>query len=529
MALPLFSPIILRDYQKVLVDNVVSAVSRGDKDTLVIASCGAGKTVCMVKIAEILLDNAREDEVVLILSHLSLLTIQTKAKFARFSPLPVGVLQASVMPSSDDKVVISTMQSSVDFSKIATYYDQCKKIVKYIIIDEAHCRWSNSYKSILDTFPNAQAIDFTATPYIGNRLAVSQYTSVAFQISLEEMINNKYLVPPVLRQILIDNDTPEKKCALFMKTYQQFEDGKKSIFFLRTKAECKLLCDAFINEGVKAAIVTDAISANKREKIFGGYEANEYDVLLTVNVLTAGFDTLVCESIFMLGTGSPIVYMQRMGRALRPIDGDSVKPHHTKQTSRIYVFGELPEIESGKFEKTHNLTVSPKKYSECVTLEEKMDYLEVNEQTDSEEYLLCKASIKVQRLAKKIDMPTLLSLMSEQAIPDRFMHKLADGVDTFKKLQGGDVLASSNQLSTLKAKGVNPPPGLTSNEASFIIHSLTGSGMNHNNNSKFILTEGKFKGSHIRDISFAYKSLVVRKWPNSPLAKLIKEFHPKIR
>lgn len=523
--MPTFTKLELRPYQQECVDGVLNAINHGDKQTLVIASTGAGKTVVMVRIAELLLEQSSSNDVVLILSHLSLLTIQTRKKFEKFSQLRVGVLQASKVPKNDSQVIISTVQSSKDFAKIATYYETSGKTIKYIVIDECHMRFSNSYKQVLETFPNAQTIDFSATPFLKGKLTTSHYDSVAFQISLNEMIDLKYLVPPLLRQMLIEKDTTEKLCALFLKTYLEYERDKKSIMFMRTKEECKLMCDALVREGVKAAMVTDAVSAKQRDEIFEGYELDAYDVLVSVNVLTAGYDSPRCESVFMRGTDSPTVYLQRIGRALRPLDSDSVKPHHSKQDARCYVFGTLPEIESGVLEATHKLSVKPKKFEECVDFNEQKDWLEVNDLVESPEYRLCMASIKVKKIADKIKMNVLSSLIEHREIPQEFMEKLAKGCDTFKPLLGGESPASANQLSVMKSIGLNPSSEMSSNEARFLIHSLTGQQVSHHKIDDYVARDGKFKGVHVRDMPFVYKRIIVKKAPMSELAQMIKKYH----
>jgi superfamily II DNA or RNA helicase len=519
----------LRPYQQELVDGVLTAIGRGDKQTLVISPTGSGKTCSFIRLSEHLINDASGDEVVLILSHLSLLTSQTKQKFTKFSSLPVGILQASKMPSVDDRVIVSTVQSSRDFAKIAAYYELSGKKVRYIITDESHLRWSQSYKAVYDTFPEAQLIDVTATPFLRGRLAINAYDSVAFQISLSEMIEQKYLVEPVLRQIEIESDTKEKKCAIFMRTYQQYESGNKAVFFMRDKEECRLLCDALISEGVKAAIVTDAITGSKRDAILTGFEGDEYDVLVSVNVLTAGWDSLVCQAIFMQGTDSPSVYMQRLGRALRPQDGMSVKPEHDKQDARCYVFGTLPEIQSGEFIQTHNMTLKPKKYDECANFDEQADWLELNDMTDTVEYQICQASIKVQRLANKINMDVLNQLIETKSIPSQFMLKLASGVDSFKPIQGGNAPASYQQVLTMQKLGLIPPNGITSNEARLVIQSLTGKATHHHQSDKFIIKSGKFAGSHIKDVSWPFRQAILKRYPNSDIAKQIREFYPSTR
>ena len=514
----------LRPYQANLVQNVITALNHGDKETLVISPTGSGKTVCVIKIAESLIESANPDEVVLILSHLSLLTEQTKKKFQRFSALPVGILQASRMPRADDRVIISTMQSARDFSKLLSYYETSKKKIRYIITDESHFRWSKSYQSIYETFPNAQLIDFTATPFRNRRLAVNGYDSVAFQTSLSELIDQKYLVPPVLRQMVIEDDTIEKKCAILMQTYVNFERGKKAIMFMRTKEECKLLCDALLFNGINAAVVTDNVRGEKRDKIFQGFDQDMYDVLLSVNVLTAGFDSLLCESVFMFGTHSPTTYLQRVGRAFRPMDGESLKPHHSKQNARIYVFGSTPTIQSGAIEKHHNRAIRPKKFSECETTEEKIEWLKDSELTDTPEYQFHVASNKVQKLAGKINISALERLIDEGSISDEFMHKLARGVDKFRNIQGGDVKASQKQVKILDSLSFKYPETITSSEASFVIQSLTGKIVGHHESDEFVLKIGRFAGSHVKDIPGAFKGIVLKRFPTSEAAKKIRAY-----
>lgn len=525
MNFSMHSTLTLRPYQNNLVEGVLAAINHGDNSTLVISPTGSGKTVCFIKICERLIDQCADDEVVLILSHLSLLTDQTKKKFNRFSSLPVGILQGQKLPEPTDRVIVSTMQSSRMFEKIVHYYDTSGKRIRYIVIDESHMRFSASYQEILRTFPKAQVIDFTATPFKDRKLATSSYDSISFQISLMELIEQKYLVPPILKQILLESDSSAKKCAMMLRTYQEYELGKKAIMFMANKEECKLLSDALVQEGIKAAVITDAVTGKKRDAIFEGYDNDLYDVLISVNVLTAGFDSLLCECVFMFGTESPTVYLQRVGRALRPVDGDSVKPFHSKRDARIYVFGDTPTIESGVIERHHNQAIKPKKYSDCETLADQIEWLEDNGQTETPEYKFNKAAEKIQRIAKKINMDTLGRMIESKSISAEFMLKLAAGVDNFKAIQGGDRIASKDQILKVLGAGVKDVQGMTSNEANLIITSLTGVSMNHHGSQQFVVKQGKYAGSHVKDLPWAYKSICVKKFPSSEIAQLVNAYH----
>jgi superfamily II DNA or RNA helicase len=519
----------LRPYQQELVDGVLTAIGRGDKNILVISPTGSGKTISFIGLAERLNESMADDECILIMSHLSLLTTQTRAKFEKFSAMPTGVLQGKLQPSASDKVIVSTIQSARVFDKIWQYYEQTQKKIKYIYIDESHRSLNKSYDDTLACFPDVQVINFTASPYRGKRLAINSYDSVAFQISLQEMIDQKYLVPAVVKQVALDQDTTATRCAVIMRSYLEYEKGKKAIIFMKNKDECRLISDALTQEGVNSAIVTDDVTGRKRDKIFADYDSDGVDVLVSVMALEAGFDSLKCEVVLMVGTHSPSTYIQRIGRALRPLDGLSVKPEHSKQSARIYIFGPTPEIESGEYIKHHNAAMKPKKYDECTSIDERLDWLEMADETDSDEYKFNISAQKVQRLASKINMQVLSRLIEDSAIPPQFMLKLASGVDSFKPIQGGNAPASYQQVLAMQKLGLVPPNGITSNEARLVIQSLTGKATHHHQSDKFIVKEGKFKGSHVKDLAWAYKSIILRKFPYSPLAKMIREFHPKVK
>jgi superfamily II DNA or RNA helicase len=522
----------LRPYQDILVNNTLQSIAVGNRNILNIACTGAGKTVCFIRLCELLVDTMADDEVVLILSHLSLLTEQTSEKFARFSDIKVGIMQASVLPTLDSRVIISTMQSARDFSKIAELTTIYNKRVKAIIVDESHRRFSSSYTTIFSYFPTAPIIDFTATPYRNKQLATGFYDDVAYQISLQELIDLKFLVPPVLRQIEFNSDTPEKRCAIVLGTYLEFERGKGAICFMRNKDECKLLCDAFTNSDIKARVVTDNVKARERAEIFRQFNSGEIDALISVEVLTAGFDSPRCEVVSMFGTDAPTSYIQRIGRALRPEDSDSVKPHHKKQTARAYVFGDTPTIQSGVFEKQHNMTIKPKKKEECKTTSEIMEWLEDHEQKDSPEYFHIKEAVRVQKIAKKLNMPLIAAMLEDKSIDPIFLGKLAGGMDRCKDSDKVASIELRKEL-ILALRGntdfyIEDYSNVTENDAKTLYKVATGKDYSRfSANNPHVFKEGMHKGKHVSEVPWAYKSHILKKAPTSDIAKIIRSYHKK--
>lgn len=487
----------------------------------------------MVRLCEELDKTMPDDEVVLILSHLSLLTEQTYEKFAKFSDLKVGIMQASVDPSSDSRVVISTVQSARDFSKIANLTSLLNKKVRCIITDESQRRFSNSYSIVYDYFPNIPLIDYTATPYRNKMLATGFYDDVAYQISLQELIDQKYLVPPILRQIEFNSDTPEKRCAIMLGTYLEFERGKGAICFMRNKNECKVLCDAFTNSGISARVVTDNVKAKQRAEIFTQYSAGEIDVLISVDVLSAGFDSSRCEVVMQFSTASPVNYIQRLGRALRPQDNESVKPHHSKQSGRIYVFGDTPTIQSGEIEKTFKQNIKPKKKEDCKTVSEAMEWLENHDMKDSPEYFHMLEAFRVVKIAKKLNLPLIASMFEDKSIDPQFLGKLAN---VLAKTKANDKPATVELRKALIKATVNNESifiedysKVNEGEAKALIKAVTGSDYRQAGlKEEHYLKDGLHAGKHVKDVPWSYKSIILKKAPGSNIAKVIRSFHTSL-
>jgi superfamily II DNA or RNA helicase len=499
------STLILRDYQSELVGKTLESLAKGHRNIINVASTGAGKTICFVELCNRLSTTLTHDECILIISHLSLLTVQTTKKFEMFSPIKTGVLQADVMPSSNDTVVISTMQSSRNEDKMLDYVTISGKRPRYIITDESHRRFSDSYTKIYGMFPDAQCIDFTATPYKNGKLASGFYDDVAFQISMQELIKKKYLVPPMLRQIKLDSKDSAVKASLILKLYQTKEQGKSGIVFAKSKKEAKLFADVLNNHGINSWVVTDEVNEEQREVIFQKFDDGEAKVLVSVDVLTAGFDAPICSFVIMFQTGSPTAYIQRAGRALRP--------YPNKEYANIYYVGKTPQIESGEIEKLHNNVIKTKKKQDCETVEELLEWLEDNDLKDTPEYHHSKEVRKATKLAEKLNLSTLSRMLNTKEFPDKFTGRLIEGLDNFKCPKKGDSRITAKQKTILEGTvPANKLKELSKYEANAIIYSLTNKYINPEGRDKYMLQDGsKFAGYHIKDTPPLYKRAVAKK------------------
>lgn len=509
----------LRDYQEELVQNTIASINKGHRNILNVASTGAGKTICFVELCNRLASQLEEDQCILVISHLSLLTVQTKKKFEEFSDLKVGVLQADKMPRRGSQIIISTMQSSSNEDKMLDYIITSEKRPRYIITDESHRRFSESYSKIYNMFPDAQCIDFTATPYKNRKLASGFYDDIAFQVSMKELVEMKYLVPPVLKQIKLDRKESAVRASLVLKLYQINEMGSSGIIFAKSKDEAKLMSDVLNENGISSFVVTDEVTEKQREVVFEKFNKGEIKCLVSVDVLTAGFDAPICSFVMMFQTGSPTAYIQRAGRALRP--------YTNKTHANIYYIGETPTIESGEIEKLHNNTLKPKKKEDCETVTELTEWLEDNDLKDSPEYHHSKEVKKACRLADKLKLETLSKLLNTREFPEKFTGKLIKSLEKFKPWKEDRSITNKQKVlleDILPKEKVN---SLTMNEASAVIQSALGKYINPIGSDKHVFQDGLHKGKHVKDVNWAYKSAVLKKAPASSAAKTIRSWHRK--
>ena len=301
---------------------------------------GAGKTEIFCKIAERFVQ-MYPDKSVMVLSHLSLLTQQTMARFkARLPHILTGVFQADQVPDQDAQVIVGTMQTSRDGRKSDFLKLQANREVGLVVIDEAHYLDNPSYnKTLNEWFPKAKQLGCTATPFRSGALMTNYFDKISFSISLQELIDEGFLVPPRLIEVAYDEKELPDIMAMTARLYLEKERGKKALVFMTSIEDAKQMRNVLDNHGVKARAITSELLGEERDKVLSAFRRGEIDVLTTVNVLTAGFDSPNVEAIFMpYPTQSPTTYLQRVGRGLRPC------PEVGKEECRIYVCGDAPAI-----------------------------------------------------------------------------------------------------------------------------------------------------------------------------------------
>lgn len=375
----------LRPYQQDCVRTVIDDMWRHRKLGVVLPT-GTGKTEIMLAIADEVIKTFKEK--VMIISHMGLLVDQTGERVeSRYPHLKVAYCQAEAIPWGDEDLIIGTMQSA----RLAYKLHRVKNL-GLIIVDEAHMITSASYKLIVERYPDAKVVGFTATPFKDNKLMTNYFNKISYSGSIKTFIDEGYLVEPRITGIQMNSGDPEKVIVTVAELIRDKERESKTIVYMDSLANCNYLRQALQVERIDSAVITAGTTRDDRELAFSKFKLGNLNVLISVNVLTAGFDAPNTNCIIMpYRVGSASTYIQRIGRGLRPFKD--------KTHCQIYVFGKEPKIETNFYEKLTDKIVrgkEAKKVDDPSTILDKQTKKELIEFNWDEKFVNIFKSLKVK-------------------------------------------------------------------------------------------------------------------------------------
>lgn len=154
----------LRPYQAEAKQAILAAWDEGYRKTLLVLPTGCGKTVVFSSVAENQVSRGRR---VLIMAHRGELLEQAADKLQESSGLQSVLEKAeSSCLGSDLPVTVGSVQSLAQEKRLARFPGD---YFQDIIVDEAHHCLSDSYRRVLDHFPEANILGVTATPDRGDK------------------------------------------------------------------------------------------------------------------------------------------------------------------------------------------------------------------------------------------------------------------------------------------------------------------------------------------------------------------------
>lgn len=321
---------ILRPYQSKLLELVETGFSAHTHQIVQLAT-GAGKT--HVFSHRIL---SRPDCNFAVIVHRAELLQQAyqKLKGTGIPSGEIGVIAAGTRTKAlerQPRVTVAMVQSARKRTEVLE-----SMAIDEIIVDECHHVVSNTWAALLAAWPNARVLGFSATPH---RLDGKPFRAVGFSnlilardagASIEDLTAQGYLAYADYRHLPVGVSTAAKKSGvwtgealveLFNIWHADYSE-RQSIVYLYRKAECHDFVKIAQSRGVSAAWIDDDTKAKDRAEILQKFKNKEVRLIANVQVLTEGFDDPDIGCVMLARrTESLVLYLQMVGRALRPYDG----------------------------------------------------------------------------------------------------------------------------------------------------------------------------------------------------------------
>lgn len=332
----------LRTYQRGLVGQCAVAI-RTYKRICVQAPTGSGKTHLIATIvAAAMLAGLR----ILVLATRTRLVRQLHDRLDAFH-ISHGVIAAS-LPG------LRNFGNPVQVASVDTLHRRCMVDRKMplppadvVIFDEAHLALGDSRRKILDSYAGSWIFGFTATPAKTSGTPLKeQFDVLLLGPTASELIEQKMLVRPRifskpvvtskdLKAVRKDGKTGDyatgelsalmgrpKLVGDVVENWLRIANGKRTLVFACDKAHGAQLMTEFRQAGVSCEQLTDDDDEPSREMTIARLEAGVTEVVVNCFLLSYGIDIPRVECVVLARpTRSVVLYLQAIGRGMRPHDG----------------------------------------------------------------------------------------------------------------------------------------------------------------------------------------------------------------
>lgn len=212
-----------------------------------------------------------------------------------------------------------------------------------ILVDEAHHALAKSYQNILNKFPKAIVLLFTATPHRTGRVQLDQIADdIIVGQSIHELTEKGFLAPFRYFQPPGDfdskllkrgstgdftNDSMQqamntKIFGHIVKQYKRIASGMQAVVYTYSIDSAIKIAAEFNSEGISAVEVDGTTSKEKRAVAVRKFREQKIKILVNVNLFTEGVDLPDVDCVIMARpTASLALYLQFSMRCLNPRPG----------------------------------------------------------------------------------------------------------------------------------------------------------------------------------------------------------------
>lgn len=309
----------LRDYQQETIDKVYQSIKSGHRSIMIQQPPRTGKTVIMADIAR--RATAKGNRVLFMVHRQEI--VQQVVKTFRADGVDMNLATIGMVQT------ITRHVDNLDPPQI-------------IFVDEAHHALARTYQRVLEAFPKAYKLLFTATPY---RLNGAGFTDIADDLitgkPVSWLIDHHFLAPvdyyapsqidtSKLRMkragdYSVDSIQEAMKPKIYgnaVKHYLKLAAGKQAIAYTYNVDSAIKLAQAFNNQGITARSVAGSTPKEVRRKIIEDYRTGKIKIVTNAELFTEGLDLPNVDCVIMLRpTQSLSLYLQFAMRSMNPREG----------------------------------------------------------------------------------------------------------------------------------------------------------------------------------------------------------------
>jgi superfamily II DNA or RNA helicase len=314
----------LRDYQTDAIRRTIEALPN---KPILVSPTGSGKTVMVTELVK------QIDRPTLWIAHRKELIEQAAASLVRHG-LSVGIVMSSYDPFPLAQVQVASIQ---------TLIRRDPPPANLIVVDEAHHCRADSYRDILDKYPDADLVGLTATPFRldGAGLGDVGFGEIILAAWPDELCDAGFLhrprvwalTMPNLRGVkitagdynvgqLAERVNDPKLMADIVDEWQKHAAGRRTVCFAVDIEHSKSIVAAFQAAGIPAEHLDGRTSRDERESILNRLRTGETNIVSNCMVLTEGWDLPALEcAIIARPTASLNLHLQMLGRIMRACEG----------------------------------------------------------------------------------------------------------------------------------------------------------------------------------------------------------------
>lgn len=305
----------LRPYQKSLIEDLRKQFKQGKRRICCVLGCGGGKSVIQGNIARMATDKGNR---VIFMVHRRELCDQITRTFI--------------------KCGVDMSLCSINMVQTLTRRLNKTQEPAIIVVDECHHILSKSYTNILEAFPKAVVVGFTATPVRLNEGGLGKIFETLIEgVSTRWLIDNGYLADYKYYGVELadtsklhtkNGDYDKAEVELLMnrnyifgsavENWKKFASGKQTIVYCSSITCSKAVTDEFRREGIQSYHLDGTTPQKEREKIVEGFRNGSIQLISNVDLFGEGFDVPDCEAVVLLRpTKSLSLHIQQSMRSMR--------------------------------------------------------------------------------------------------------------------------------------------------------------------------------------------------------------------